>query len=1142
MLLLACVIVQIANGQSPFTWSVNNHDYYWIQTIKYATDAADYCAATYPNGYLVTINSQAEWSFIESTFATELAAESLWVSGSDVDGDGLWTYSTGPETGAPMYDLTSDRLFSYVDWCPGEPSRGEPYLSYVAGNVQYKCFNNRVSNSASYPFICEVGPAVEPFLLPVSQWGGQSQMSTAAFPGSVVFGDIQVTINLQGAAPSSAVPCSNVVHNATSDMITCTLPAGTTGVYDLKVTDGVRTYTSTYQYLPPQINTVNPSFKSGDTISITGTGFGNDATKIQATLTISMISCSNVVILSPNVAFSCVLQGDITKGLFPIKVSVGGIALGVSLKAAMYVKEENMYYNCFNYQLFSDAANEMISKQVVEGMDGYMGYVATAAASQVLYNGCAFINSNSKYYRMDSLMMNAMYNGTEMVYRYGPKSGPITLYNPVTDIGLSTTQYYYYDLGSEMTLYSSSDSYMNLLTAFDPSVLVTPSFTAVQTYTMPTNGAYISFRVTSIVPVLSNVSMSLLVNGVLSPVNASATNYQTYAMGVQVLPGSGGPHHAYFVLGGINGARSSNYLTIDFMPPVLDTASNVDNDNYITLSGNNFSINANDMVVSVLTNTNVSLTCTGLEILTPFHSVRCMAPAYFGKQRRIFITVGGKKSNVKLFNYAEAKVTGVSAIGGGGGVVTVTGTAFPTDSVTSSVSIGPYSCTSVVVDTPISLHCTLAAGSGTHNVTLTFDGSVTVSTYLFSYSHPTVSSATAVKYMVGGNVTISGDYFSDVGIAVDIQGQACANPAVASTNSLTCSFPGTVAITDLIRLGYVNVTVNTISGGAYVFVYEKVTPSDGCKNNCSGHGDCINNVCVCEEDWKVKDDCSIKGGSGGTPSTGNNTEGNYPGNFTSAITHLREVNYMGNVVKTIVVSTAKWNQTEASATQQLYRRTFDNTDAVLEVNITTYLSPATVVFGGQTIKMEANSLKYVAAVYNWTFASQLNVLQIIFTTTAPMTSVSQCKQVDTEAQMDSNKLQIVAGGSVLQAQFANVLLVDNKAQTSLAVRLLDSDPLVVGMPVGANDTKYVMTAVASPAFTGSCKIDPSFNSLISDNSQNGDSCSTSDNKWKLITIIVLCSVGGLAIACATIFIVRRKILLKKMKQDMHMRSLGTHSS
>ena len=113
---------------TPVQWTTasggNGHWYEFISTgvtWQQAFDAAKAMSYLGMPGYLATITSAEENSFVSDTIAGSIEA---WLGGSDAASEGQWRWVNGPEAG---------NLFTYTSWyiAGGEPNDaggGEDYL------------------------------------------------------------------------------------------------------------------------------------------------------------------------------------------------------------------------------------------------------------------------------------------------------------------------------------------------------------------------------------------------------------------------------------------------------------------------------------------------------------------------------------------------------------------------------------------------------------------------------------------------------------------------------------------------------------------------------------------------------------------------------------------------------------------------------------------------------------------------------------------------------------------------------------------------------------------------------------------------------------------------------------------------------
>ncbi|EGG24941.1 hypothetical protein DFA_03186 [Cavenderia fasciculata] len=111
----------------------NGHGYMGISTNK---EAMTKCLAFESNtikSYIATIDSKQELDFIK----TNWPATPVWVSGRDIGGIGNYSYSSGPGTNQPLFNMYTGQCFGYCPFDAGEPSLtpadGKEKYIYIRG-------------------------------------------------------------------------------------------------------------------------------------------------------------------------------------------------------------------------------------------------------------------------------------------------------------------------------------------------------------------------------------------------------------------------------------------------------------------------------------------------------------------------------------------------------------------------------------------------------------------------------------------------------------------------------------------------------------------------------------------------------------------------------------------------------------------------------------------------------------------------------------------------------------------------------------------------------------------------------------------------------------------------------------------------
>ncbi|GAM24337.1 hypothetical protein SAMD00019534_075120 [Acytostelium subglobosum LB1] len=1111
------------------------------------TSAKTYCEGLNPAGYLVTITSSQEMDFIKSKF--NLGSNSFWMAGMG-DENGTWVYDHGPENGQLMFDQHSDRTYAFQDWCPGEPNIGnsEYYIKYIGGSVPKRCYNNE-DGSKPLPLICEFNNGYDMSLSPASQYGGQSVMNTGKLPFNFDFNKVSITMKKTTGTPVPDFQCANPVNNVNT--LTCNMPPGESGNYVGTITDGKITSTFFYQYMPPHVAVVYPSatMAKGTTITLTGSGFGTPGS---ATVNVSMgtldqVSCSTLTVLSPG-SLTCVLSDTVSQGLFPIKVTVNG-QTGSNLKSLIYMSGEQAFYNCFKYKLGLFDINKIITNQSVEGMRGNVGVIQNRQTAILLRALCTWYAPDSNYEPIKDLYMNAVYDDIDNTwsYVYGPNGGTKVAPYPATGIGLFSSTSLQYDIsGSPIDDQSAVWKYpvannlpgsgLGIFLKNTALLGLKSSFSA----TLPTSGGVIRIMVVNPPTSLSQVNLVLKNGGTtVSTTPSYYVDYDNSAIAFVVPSGIGGPYAGNIFTDGV--VMTNGSISITYQKPVITGATSpTTNGAGLTITGTNFAETATNMRIRLDLTVNSTASCANVRMVKSFTAVTCDAPESYGNGNvTLEYTTVTDKSNVFGFTFQAPQITAITPTGAAGGQVTVQGVSLYNNASLSKVSVDSFQCNNVQFIQPnFNFTCDMQPGTGTFPVKYVINNQFSnqlASAATFTYMAPVVTNSTRVKYLIGGDVTVTGSNFGNVGLTVTILSTPCTNISFVSNNTIVCRYPGTVDASLFPGGAIVNVTVNGLSGNAPVFFYD----FPECDADCSGHGQCNEGACKCDKGWELYKNCSAEGGSGGKPTDGGNGNGQYPGGdkgFTSAITHLREISSVTSEPipgKIVALKDATWVKvTKDGDATSTYNGTFTNSPAVVVINVTAYDEDTTIQFAGQSISISANSLKFIVSVYNWKFDSVLNAFHVIFASTAPKTTVSQCKTVDTVYQSGFNQFQLVAGDSVLQTHFANGLIVEDRVMVSNVLALKDSDPLMIESNQNQTTNYTQMVAIVAPSFEKRLIVDPSFRSLIS--SQTTSECSTESN-WRLIVIVVICSVVGVGLIVASILLIRRKLETRRMQRNIQMK-------
>ncbi len=100
----------------PVHFAGTDHHYELVKTrLTYAQALAEAATRTYNGmqGYLATVTAQEENDFLHQTFSPEIDVQYAWISASDAQQEGNFTWDAGPESGQSLV---------YGGWSPGEPN------------------------------------------------------------------------------------------------------------------------------------------------------------------------------------------------------------------------------------------------------------------------------------------------------------------------------------------------------------------------------------------------------------------------------------------------------------------------------------------------------------------------------------------------------------------------------------------------------------------------------------------------------------------------------------------------------------------------------------------------------------------------------------------------------------------------------------------------------------------------------------------------------------------------------------------------------------------------------------------------------------------------------------------------------------
>ncbi|KAK5579159.1 hypothetical protein RB653_008838 [Dictyostelium firmibasis] len=314
-------------------------------------------------------------------------------------------------------------------------------------------------------------------------------------------------------------------------------------------------------------------------------------------------------------------------------------------------------------------------------------------------------------------------------------------------------------------------------------------------------------------------------------------------------------------------------------------------------------------------------------------------------------------------------------------------------------------------------------------------------------------------------------------------------------------------------------------------------PPKKCLGNpqCGGidHGYCNNGVgCICYSPW-VGEDCTSKVIVIPQPSKnttdptievpinggGNETTQNNLYRSLISLVSLRELDFDGKQVKSFKFD--KWIYTEINNSTNKYLSTISNKNnngVIVETNVTVVLQwfekNDTVLFAGQTLRMNPSSIKYTINITSYSFAQNLNSLQLVMSASLQSSTIDDiCSSKsfgNTSDGDNSNYMKLKVNDHSVYGRFIKRAIVDNKiisVKNSILDDLVDT--------TSNYHTSETLIGISIPFFNDQVLVDPDFSFLIdnspaSSNDENSI-CTSSSSKLSTVQIVGIV-IGSVAFA------------------------------
>eukprot|EP01133_Synstelium_polycarpum_P013432 gene13432-15830_t len=563
-------------------------------------------------------------------------------------------------------------------------------------------------------------------------------------------------------------------------------------------------------------------------------------------------------------------------------------------------------------------------------------------------------------------------------------------------------------------------------------------------------------------------------------------------------------------------------LVFAYNAPVV--SSNTQSGNTIVLVGSNFGNDSSILVLSPAY-TIVSVKDTAITATLPDKALNGPVTA----------TVASQTSSPYTLNI-QPSITNASPVSPYGGDITITGKFLnfrskDTSETTITISIEGTTCT-LVVNAPVDgsqFICTIGKQSFNHGViSVTIDGQQGSGDY--SSLPPIITGSSSVYYLVGGDITITGDLFIEP-LQVNVSDSICASPVLITPQSIKCHYDGSA--TPLIAGLPVTVVAGQLQATATVFNYT----IDSCPSSCNGHGTCFSGLCKCDAGFSGSQcDIVVVGPIIPSPGEGNVTFPATNITFGAAIYSINEIDSTNTQVKQVLVSTLAWALLSTTSndvsTTTTYSGSISSDTFQISIASAMFNSTSATLFAGQSIPNLPQSLKHTVTITNWVFSSPSNTLQVVYRSTFPTQSIFDCGNTtsvatfSTDASTALKALTIDTPYGVYVASFSNRVISDSSVSIlniSMVEQAADQATGISHVDIALFIPHFANEAVYDPTFTANTKSLPQ---------RTRDDCPRESSKKKkkswVIPVAVVLSIIGAALIGTGAYLIYRK---KKQGQD-----------
>ncbi|GAM17575.1 hypothetical protein SAMD00019534_007500 [Acytostelium subglobosum LB1] len=1148
----------------------NDHEYILYNTKTTATGAINACAAINSTtgrgfGYLATITTLDEWNWVNSAGLFSSSPNEIWISGRTYDQMfQKWYYNSGPENGMLFYDSSNNGVgcLTYCPWALTEPSLSdnEIYLSTFRRGGDFGLAINNLQATESQFYLCEFGGMGSPIVNGSTGTSGgvitfkgySSSLDASYTPTSVNL----VPFDNNTATPSPSLTCPINTNSITSSGFTCNLPSGA-GLYNVNVTfsNGSDTIIlpTRYQYIPAIVRYIYPNTEVNSFVTIVGDNFGTDLSKVSILLGAAKTGqCNDVKYVNGVVGkvIQCTITNTLTESILPIRVVINGV-MSITNNAPFYDTTTNTFLSFYSACATFTSSYNYSMESTLENYSGYPGTLTSAAQVNIINTTVSQLTTQGgmKFYE------GITYVNSAYKYTYGPNINKVATpyFSTSTPSGLLPSNRLYMTW-STLVLTAGTDICAAVFTQFGGySPVISYTSTSANNIVIPSAGQTVAVKLANPGHQFSTNTFLAIIKGQNYTLNFDSVNNDRSSVSVKLPAGYGGPHTLLAIVDGVQ----SNTLTFGYPTPSITSVS----PSKLSTEGAEVTVyGANFYTQQSLIKVVIDQVPTGITSLINDTAFTAQLPAGTGKKVVIGMVLDNiASSNTVDIGYLAPNINNIvnSATNIDSGVVTITGTSFGANISKISVQ-GIQLLSSITMLLPHkSLSFKVPALSGTPMINITVDGQMS-NTVSVEYQEvkTTIVSVSSSNFNTTENVTITGTGFGSYQINVTIGGQQCDHLYYINSTVIVCNFKGTVPFNGTA------LPVEIYSDGAlvtvqYLFFY--ANPLE-CPNDCSSQGTClkaeVTAYCQCYQGFGGRD-CSIKlsnSRSSKAPVVNPNGTATLPSDtmtFNIGVKYIREVS-QDKIIRSLDMSTITWTRS-SDLNKYIFIGEFPNDTCKLNVTIMVFLKEDTVKFAGELIPVSANSVKFYVNITNWSFQSNLNILQLIYQTSGDRVQATPdgCPYEPSPLPIGSVTFLDVPSeneGVVISAKYSTRLISDSRPGVINTV-MLDgtSDTL---KPPAINESHDILfyTAMLVPHFSTQVDLDPNFGLLLKDGgfplarpdckAKSGGG--GSNDKWKVPVITVLVIVGFIAIVAVTAIYVKKRLMGRRLK-DVAMEKISRMS-